>query len=141
MTGPTPVPAAQPSGRPPLWTGAAAPTPGTGRGDRGSVTAELAAALPALVLLLVVGLTAISAAGAKLRCVDAAREAALVAARGGDGVAASGHVGPAGAAVAIRTEGELIRAVVEAPVRPLGRHLPGFGVSATAVAATEPGPP
>ncbi len=52
-----------------------------GSADRGSVTAELAVALPALVLLLLAGLTAVQAVTVQLRCVDAAREAARAAAR------------------------------------------------------------
>ena len=44
-----------------------------GRRDRGSVTAELAVGLPAVVLLLVALLTVASAAIAQTRCTDAAR--------------------------------------------------------------------
>ena len=58
--------------------------------DGGAVTAEFAVALPALVLLLGFGLGAIDATLDKLRCVDAARDAALAQARGADGVTA-GH--------------------------------------------------
>ena len=50
--------------------------------DRGSFTAELAAGLPALMVLLLVGLTAVAAGVAKVQCVDAARDGALAAARG-----------------------------------------------------------
>lgn len=46
------------------------------------VTAELAAALPVLVLVLWVAVVAVVVAQAKVRCADAAREAALAAARG-----------------------------------------------------------
>ena len=42
--------------------------------DRGSFTAELAAGLPALLLLLLAGLTAVDAVTTKATCVDAARE-------------------------------------------------------------------
>ena len=52
------------------------------RGDHGSVTAELAVSLPALVLLLMVGVLAIVAATTKLGCVAAARDIALSIARG-----------------------------------------------------------
>jgi hypothetical protein len=110
-------------------------------GDRGSYTAELAAGLPALVLLLLVGLTAVTAVGTKLRCVDAAREAALVASRGGPGVVAGRREAPPGAVVSVRTEGERVRATVVAPVRPLGGRLPAITVTASAVAAIEPGVP
>ncbi|GIH11565.1 hypothetical protein Rhe02_96320 [Rhizocola hellebori] len=50
--------------------------------DRGSVTAELAVSLPALVLLLMVGVLAIAAATTKLGCVSMARDIALSVARG-----------------------------------------------------------
>ena len=50
--------------------------------ERGSVTAELAVALPSLVLLLMVGVLAIVAATTKLGCVSAARDIALSIARG-----------------------------------------------------------
>ena len=110
-------------------------------GDRGAFTAELAVGLPALVLLLFVGLTAVNAVNAQLRCVDAAREAALAASRGGAGAAAGVREAPAGATVTVRGEGERVRATVQAPVRPLGRWLPTITVEATAVAALEPGAP
>lgn len=50
--------------------------------DRGSATAELAVALPAVVVLLVVGLSAVAAVTAKLGCVATARDTALALARG-----------------------------------------------------------
>lgn len=106
--------------------------------DRGSTTAELAAALPVLVILLVAGLTGVAAVGTKLRCIDAAREAALAEARGGSGEAAGYRAAPAGATVAVSSDGDLVRAVVRVRVRPLGVHVPGFTVDGTAVAAVEP---
>jgi hypothetical protein len=103
------------------------------------VTAEFAVALPALVLLLGFSLGAVSAAVDKLRCVDAAREAAIGAARGGDGPRAARAQAPAGATVTVTTDGGVARAVVTMRTTPLGTHLPGIIVRATAVAATEPG--
>jgi hypothetical protein len=52
--------------------------------ERGAVTAELAVALPAVVLVLVVVLTLAAAAGAQMRSADAARAAARAAAIGED---------------------------------------------------------
>lgn len=46
------------------------------------VTAEIAAALPAVVVVLVVALTAVGAVADQLRCVDAARTGARLLARG-----------------------------------------------------------
>ena len=109
--------------------------------DAGSATAELAAALPAWVLLLVAGLTTVGAVTAKLHCVDAAREAALAAARGGAGVAAAERIAPSGASIAVDTDGDTAVATVTAPVPVLGGVLPRFTVTATAVAAVEPGAP
>jgi hypothetical protein len=109
--------------------------------DRGSFTAELAAGLPALVLLLLVGLTAVTAVGTQLRCVDAAREAALAASRGEPGEAAGRGSAPPGATVTVVPDGDRVRVTVVAPVRPLGARLPAFGVAASAVAAMEPGAP
>jgi hypothetical protein len=107
--------------------------------DRGSFTAELAAGLPALVLLLLAGLTAVTAVSAKLQCVDAAREAALAASRGQSGEVAGREVAPAGATVSVQAAGERVRATVTVAVRPLGVRLPALTVAATAVAAVEPG--
>jgi hypothetical protein len=106
--------------------------PGRAAPDGGSATAELAACLPALVLLLLVGLTAVDAVGTRLRCVDAARDAALAVARGEP--APLGHL-PAGGSVAVSAEGDRITAVVSAPVFDGWRG--GLRVAATAVAAVE----
>ncbi|GAA4693232.1 TadE family type IV pilus minor pilin [Phytohabitans rumicis] len=109
--------------------------------DRGSFTAELAAGLPALMLLLFAGLTAVGAVTTKAQCVDAAREAALAASRGEPGRAAGERAGPAGATVSVTVDGDTVVATVRAPVRGLGGLLPGMTVAATAVAAAEPGAP
>jgi hypothetical protein len=113
---------------------------GTGR-DRGSVTAELAAALPALMLLLVAGVMAVSVVGVKIRCVSAARDGALGQARGDSGVDAARRVAPDGAAVTVTVDGDLARATVSTRVEPFGGLLPAVTVSASAVAAMEPGSP
>jgi hypothetical protein len=109
--------------------------------ERGSVTAELAAAIPVFVLLLLAGLTGVDAMTTKLRCVDAAREGARVAARGGSGEAAARAEAPTGADVRVSVDGGTVRVRVEVTTHPLGRHLPGFPVGAVAVAAMEPGVP
>jgi Flp pilus assembly protein TadG len=106
--------------------------------DRGSFTVELAAGLPALMLLLLAALAAVCAVTDKGQCVDAAREAALAAARGDPGEAAGTRVAPPGAVVEIGGDAEVVTATVRAPVRMLGAHLPVITVRATAVAAREP---
>lgn len=110
----------------------------TGR-DRGSATAELAVGLPALVLFLVAGLSAVSAVTTQLRCLAAARDGALAASRGEPGTAAARRSAPEGAAVTVVVEADTVRVRVGAPVRPLGGLLPRVAVSAEAVAAVEPG--
>lgn len=107
------------------------------------VTAEVAVALPALVVLLAFALTAVAVISAQLRCVDAAREAARAAARGDDGGARgyAAATAPRGASIFVSSGPGQVRAVVRAVVRPVGTFLPGFTVSATAVALREPGRP
>lgn len=107
-----------------------------GRRDLGSATAELAVSLPALVLLLVVGLAGVSAVRTQLECVDAARELARTAAQGGPAPAA-----PAGASVTVVRDGDVVRATVRVHRTPLGTGLPGFDIAASATAAIEPDQP
>lgn len=103
------------------------------------VTAELAACLPVLVLVLAVALTAVSVVSARVRAQDAAREAARAAGRG-DRVAARQLVRQSapGARVEISTSGGDTVAVVRLTVRPLGGWLPAMTVTERSVAAVEP---
>ncbi|WDZ87987.1 TadE family type IV pilus minor pilin [Micromonospora cathayae] len=101
----------------------------------------MAAGLPALMLLLLTGLTAVNAATTKAACLDTAREAALAASRGRSGTEAGAGSAPDGADIAIRVGGDRVTVTVRAPVRALGAHLPRLTVTATAVAAVEPGIP
>jgi len=74
----------------------------SGGADRGSVTAELALALPVVVLLLTVLVGVGRVVTAQIQCVDGARAAARLAARGessGRVRAAATTAGPAGAEV------------------------------------------
>lgn len=92
----------------------------------------------AVLVLCVAGLAAI---GAQMRCFDAAREAARLAARGdaAAATAAAHSVAPPGAVLRIDRDGDFVVAVVSTRTR-----LPGLVVSAKAVAAieatTRPGP-
>jgi hypothetical protein len=106
--------------------------------DRGAFTAELAAGLPALMLLLLSGLTAVSAVTTYLQCVDAAREGALSAARGGPGPADATGIAPADAQVSLVEGEDTVVVTVRAAVPVLGGHLPAITVRAEAVAAREP---
>lgn len=103
------------------------------------VTAEIAVALPALVLVLLLVLCAVSAGVTQLRVTDAARVAARQAAIGDDDVAAAAV--RAGGPVEVGVEsGELTCVHVSRPVPgPLG----GLGLTArsTACAYSEPSGP
>jgi hypothetical protein len=87
----------------------AAAVPG-GRGappgsDRGSVSAEFAAAVPAVILLLALCLGGLQVAGQQLRLQDAAADVSRSVARGGDASAAAGLPG---VTVATSTTGDLV---------------------------------
>jgi len=56
--------------------------PGSVTADRGAVTVEAALALSTLVVFLALALGALAAVTESIRCVDAARELARLAARG-----------------------------------------------------------
>ncbi|OLT03209.1 hypothetical protein BJF90_26400 [Pseudonocardia sp. CNS-004] len=108
--------------------------------DRGAVTVEAALALCTLVVFLAVAVGAIAAAGGSIRCVDAARELARLAARGEveRGRAVAARLAPSGARLAVHTEGDgLVVAEVSADVL---RPLP-LRIGSRAVAALEPGAP
>lgn len=85
-----------------------------GRGERGSVTAEFAASLPAVVLVLAVALGAVQAVGVQVRLQDAAADAARTVARGDDASLAAERVEAAlpGAHLVVGDDGELVCAVV-----------------------------
>ncbi|MBG0565241.1 TadE family type IV pilus minor pilin [Actinoplanes aureus] len=105
--------------------------------DRGAFTAELAAGLPALMLLLFAGIAAVSAVMHQAQCLDAAREAALAAARGETSRSAA-ETAPDGADIQVSEGADSVTAVVSAGVSMFGGRLPGITVRATAVAAREP---
>ncbi len=86
-----------------------------------------------VLLLCVAGVMAVAM---QIRCVDAAREAARLAARGaGAGVVAAAGLAPAGASVELRRDGDYVVARVSGrlPV------LPGVVIVGEAVSVAEPG--
>jgi Flp pilus assembly protein TadG len=110
------------------------------RSDRGMVTAELAACLPVLVLLLGVALSAVQVASARVRAQDAAREAARAAARStptGSAGSIATQVAP-GVHVRLSDAGETVRAVTTLRAHLLVPFLPAVTVTEQAVAAREP---
>lgn len=108
-------------------------------GDRGAVTAEAALALCSLVVVLALSLAAVAAVTAQLRCIDAAREAARLVARGERERAeqAALRLAPSGAGVQIEVRGDEVTVLVAAD--PVGGLLPGVDVRAEAFAVLEPG--
>lgn len=106
--------------------------------DRGSVTIEAAIALSVVVIVLAMCLAGIGCAIGEIRCVDAAREAARLAARGDGDQAADvvARLAPAGASLSLRVDGDTVIATVAAA--PVGGLLRAVRLTATAVAAKEP---
>lgn len=112
------------------------------RADAGMVTAELAAALPVLVLLVFAGVSAVHVVDARVRCLDAAREAVRAAARGDPrAVSLARSVAPPGAQIAVRggaRSGGQVSATVSVAVHPLGMSVAAVTVRETAVGLAEP---
>jgi hypothetical protein len=108
-----------------------------GENDRGAVTVEAALALCSLAVFLAMAVGAVAAMAGSIRCIDAARELARLAARGEPdrGRTVATQLAPAGARLTLRTEGDLVVAEVSAE---LLRPLP-VRVGGRAVAALEPG--
>jgi hypothetical protein len=112
------------------------PDAGVEASDRGAVTVEAALALATLTVFLALALGALAAVTDTLRCVDAARELARLAARGeperGRSVAA--RLAPGGARLVLAHDGDLVSAEVSATLlSPLPLRIGG-----RAVAAVEP---
>ena len=85
------------------------------------VTAELAVALPALVLVLVVALSAVTTVLDQVRCVDAARATARALARGEASGAAVGEgqrLGPPGAVFAVSSSAGSVEVTVTSRAAP-----------------------
>lgn len=118
-------------------SGAVRRPPSCGGGDRGAVTVEAALALCSLAVFLAVAIGAISAVAASVRCIDAAREFARLAARGEPdrGRAAAAATAPPGARIALVLRGDEVVAEVTAAALP---PLP-LRVGGRAVAVLEPG--
>jgi hypothetical protein len=98
---------------------------------------ETAFAILALVAFLAVSMAGFTALSMQVRCVDAAREAARLAARGDDSGAdrAARVIGPAGALLHLRRSRDYVVATVSLK----SALLPGVSINAEAFAAIEPG--
>ena len=86
------------------------------RDERGSVAAEFAVVVPAAMLLVLLAVAALAAAGTQIRLEHAAAQAARLVARGEDpGRAAAAVQAAAGGAVLdVRSEADLTCAIVTA---------------------------
>ncbi|MFC4854459.1 TadE family type IV pilus minor pilin [Actinophytocola glycyrrhizae] len=107
--------------------------------DRGGVTVEAAIAMSAFALVLAMTLGGAMAVADQVRCLDAAREAARLTARGEQdrALAAAKRIAPQNAEVTITMNGEHIEVHVSAA--PAGGLLPGVHLHAEAFAVREPG--
>jgi hypothetical protein len=109
------------------------------RREVGMVSAETAMALPALVAVLALVLWGVTVGVTQLRCVSAARAAAIALARGEDPAATAARtaraVGPR-ATLSISRVGDQVTVVVR--TRVAGGLVPARAVSATATAVAEP---
>ena len=86
--------------------------------------------------MLVLCLAGITAVSMQVRCVDAAREAARLAARGADTAAldAARRIAPDGARILVRRDGDFFVATVVAH----SKLLPTLDIGAKAVSSAEP---
>ncbi len=111
------------------------------RCDRGSVTAELAVALPAVLLVLVLVVMVAGAGLTQARCVDAARVGARVAALGESAQAAAAAArrvaGPA-ARVTVSGDAQWVTVAVDAAVPLAGWDVGPLRAHGSAVAWVEP---
>ena len=107
--------------------------------DRGMVTAEAALVLPILVLFALVGVAAVGVGQARVRCADAAREAARATARGDPGAAGRLAAVAAGRPVVVTSTaaGSDTVVTVRLELRPVS-WLGPITISETATVATEP---
>jgi len=101
------------------------------RSERGSVTAEFAAVVPAVILLLACCLAALQIAGQQLRLQDAAADVSRSIARGGGGGSEAARVG---AAVSVTQNGDLVCTRLSARSRSPAGVLLGLTLSASSCA-------
>jgi Flp pilus assembly protein TadG len=110
-----------------------------GRAEHGMVTVEAAIAIGAFVFVVLLGIAGVATVLEQVRCVDAAREAARVIARGQQGRAETvvDRVAPSGATLSVAPDGDAFTVSVRA--RAAGGLLPGITVTGRAYALREPG--
>jgi hypothetical protein len=112
--------------------------------DDGMATAEMAVAMPSLVVVLAAAVGLLHAVGAELRCADAARLAARAAARGEPAaavVAQARAAAPAGSTVSVTRKGDTYDVSVTARLGipgPWSGSGPHWEVSGAASGPAEP---
>ena len=114
-----------------------------GRPDEGTVTAELAVVLPAVVLLCAALLFAGQVVLRQVQCADAARAGARLAARGDPAAAVTAEArrrAPPDASVGVTRKGDTVLVEVSAPVRGVGIGWLGATARAAATALAEQPP-
>jgi len=99
-------------------------------GDRGSVTAEFAAVVPAVLLLLACCIAGLQIAGQQLRLQDAAADVSRAIARGGD----SGQARVLGTSISVTQRGDLVCARLSARSRSPAGTLLGLTLTASSCA-------
>lgn len=108
--------------------------------ERGSATAETAVVLPALLVLVVLCLWAVTVVAQQLRCIDAARTGARALARGEPVAlarAAAAEAAPDGARISLRMTDGLGMVEVRFSAGLPGELGPGLPIGSRAVAAVE----
>jgi hypothetical protein len=104
------------------------------------VTAEIAVALPALLLVTALGVGAIGVTAAAARCADAARAAARALARGeteSEAVRRATELAPAGADVRVVRRAEEVEVDVRATLSWFGGLLPEVSLHQRVTASVE----
>ena len=86
-------------------------------GERGAVAAEFAVALPAIVLVVLLGVGMLGAGARQVRLQDAAADAARLLARGESEDRALSAVADAGGSASIARRGDLVCVTATAPAR------------------------
>ncbi len=110
--------------------------------DRGMVTAELAVATLATLVIMLLLSWGIYLMVVQVRCIDTAAEVARQAARGdAAAVARARREAPAGARVQIARSEGLVRVTVNVVARPLTKRLVGVPLQARAEVVPEPEEP
>lgn len=112
--------------------------------ERGYVTAETALVLPSLVGIGLALTVVVAAAADRIRCADAAWEAARLVARGepeAEAAASAERLAPGAATIRFFPGGGAVTARVSMRLSPIGRLLPALTIAASARIACEEGDP